>query len=213
MTSSTNSPDSHLHDGAPSPSFNGPVNRLTSADFDVQTGMGSDLTSLSSEGQLSSEPGIRRKRKTPPFVPDNPESRLRKRHLKNTSKAKPETSVQIDLPAKVDVDASFDGHITSRRNQPRTAKVKIGAHTLDDDETDRIPEPPKTKKRARKAKESEDGDERTPKKPRKPRLQKPESVYVIPDVQRKETTFKGRLGMSFDFVDSSVLSQSPVTFS
>ncbi|KAF8635189.1 hypothetical protein AX17_003965 [Amanita inopinata Kibby_2008] len=32
------------------------------------------------------------------------------------------------------------------------------------------------------------------KRPRKKRASKPEPVYVIPDVQRKETTFRGRLG-------------------
>ncbi|THU80485.1 UV-endonuclease UvdE [Dendrothele bispora CBS 962.96] len=32
------------------------------------------------------------------------------------------------------------------------------------------------------------------KKPRKPRAPKPEPVYIIPDVERKETKFRGRLG-------------------
>ncbi|KIM83192.1 hypothetical protein PILCRDRAFT_819416 [Piloderma croceum F 1598] len=195
MTMSTNSLESRLHVVAPSPSFDGPVNHLHSAvDLDVETGMESDLTSLSSGEELSSELELKRKRKTPSSVLDYPESRLQRRYLTNASKAEPETSVQVDLPAEVDVDASFDRHIASRRNQPRTAKARIRAHTLDDGEPDPITDPPKTKKRARKAKESEDDDESTPKKPRKPRPPKPEPVYVIPDVERKETTFKGRLG-------------------
>ncbi|KAJ3564432.1 hypothetical protein NP233_g8298 [Leucocoprinus birnbaumii] len=58
----------------------------------------------------------------------------------------------------------------------------------------------KSKKRKRGAKTAEvevieDDEEFAPvKKPRKKRAPKPEPVYVIPDVPRKETTFKGRLG-------------------
>lgn len=32
------------------------------------------------------------------------------------------------------------------------------------------------------------------KKKRKPRAPKPEPIYIIPDVEKKTTTFKGRLG-------------------
>lgn len=52
-----------------------------------------------------------------------------------------------------------------------------------------------TGKRSRKKKvilENED----SVKSPRKRRETKPEPVYDIPDVERKETTFKGRLGTS-----------------
>jgi UV DNA damage endonuclease len=55
----------------------------------------------------------------------------------------------------------------------------------------------KTRKRKKKSKEAqvaEDGGEAgTPKKRRK-RQPKPEPEYIIPDVECKETTFKGRLG-------------------
>jgi UV DNA damage endonuclease len=37
------------------------------------------------------------------------------------------------------------------------------------------------------------------KKPRKPRAPKPEPVYIIPDVVKKETKFRGRLGTSVPF--------------
>ncbi|KAJ7646795.1 UV-endonuclease UvdE-domain-containing protein [Roridomyces roridus] len=40
----------------------------------------------------------------------------------------------------------------------------------------------------------------SPKKQRKPRQPKPEPVYVIPEVEKKETTFKGRLGPAKDAV-------------
>lgn len=39
------------------------------------------------------------------------------------------------------------------------------------------------------------GSEELPKK--RKRARKPEPVYVIPDVEKKETTFRGRLGTSF----------------
>ncbi|EIN11289.1 UV-endonuclease UvdE [Punctularia strigosozonata HHB-11173 SS5] len=61
----------------------------------------------------------------------------------------------------------------------------------------------KGKRVAKKRKVTADGEEEGAegpdegvkvKKPRKPRAPKPEPVYVIPDVERKETTFKGRLG-------------------
>lgn len=65
-------------------------------------------------------------------------------------------------------------------------------------------EPKGTKKKAKKRKRSskateeqanEDGEDSVPeKKTRKQRAPKPEPVYVIPDVERKETTFRGRLG-------------------
>jgi UV DNA damage endonuclease len=42
-----------------------------------------------------------------------------------------------------------------------------------------------------------DDDSSVPTSPRKKRAPKPEPVYTIPDVVRKETTFRGRLGKSF----------------
>jgi len=59
----------------------------------------------------------------------------------------------------------------------------------------------KTKRKVKNKKRSlsqivNDQDEEfvTDKKPRRRQAPKPEPVYVIPDVERKETTFKGRLG-------------------
>jgi UV DNA damage endonuclease len=56
---------------------------------------------------------------------------------------------------------------------------------------------PKKKVRRAAPSATEDGGEAMPspvKRPRKPRALKPEPVYVIPDVEKKSTTFKGRLG-------------------
>lgn len=55
----------------------------------------------------------------------------------------------------------------------------------------------KTRKRKNKSKKvqvAEDGDEAGPPPKRRKRQPKPEPEYIIPDVERKETTFKGRLG-------------------
>ncbi|KXN90978.1 UV-damage endonuclease [Leucoagaricus sp. SymC.cos] len=62
-------------------------------------------------------------------------------------------------------------------------------------------QPRKTSRKRKRGKKkievqvNEDGEEFVPeKKLRKKRAPKPEPVYIIPDVERKETTFKGRLG-------------------
>lgn len=63
---------------------------------------------------------------------------------------------------------------------------------------------PKPRKRVKKSKEvqgDEDGGEAGPPKKRRKRQLKPEPEYIISDVERKETTFKGRLGMSNDICD------------
>ncbi|KAF7782260.1 hypothetical protein Agabi119p4_1636 [Agaricus bisporus var. burnettii] len=56
---------------------------------------------------------------------------------------------------------------------------------------------PKPRKRVKKSKEvqgGEDGGEAGPPKKRRKRQLKPEPEYIISDVERKESTFKGRLG-------------------
>ncbi|KAL0956843.1 hypothetical protein HGRIS_002955 [Hohenbuehelia grisea] len=86
-----------------------------------------------------------------------------------------------------------------------TAATEIAADNVDD-ESDLTPveEPeasPKRKRQTRtkkrKAQKIEDGesfDTEVQKSPRKKRAPKPEPVYVIPDVELLETTFRGRLG-------------------
>lgn len=68
--------------------------------------------------------------------------------------------------------------------------------------------PPEEKKKSKKQElikekvdvEVSEGDEEfVPEKSRKKRQLKPEPVYIIPDVEHKETTFKGRLGAHFTF--------------
>ena len=198
MTTSTTSAPAGLRLGIaapPSPSFDESVNRV---DLYARDGIESDLTSLHSEGELSAEPELRVKQNQPPFTPGNSDLKPRR---KRSTKPVSETAVQLDLRTEVEVNASFDGHITSRRNQPRTAKAKTNSYQSehDGDESYLSPEPSKNKKRTHKVIEDDDDDGPTPKKPRKPRAPKSEPVYVIPDVERKETTFKGRLGMCLSF--------------
>uniref|UniRef100_A0A0W0EZA6 UV-endonuclease UvdE n=1 Tax=Moniliophthora roreri TaxID=221103 RepID=A0A0W0EZA6_MONRR len=67
-----------------------------------------------------------------------------------------------------------------------------------DEFVDEVKSPKKKAKRSpRKKKGTEDAttyDDVSPKKPRKPRVPKPEPVYIIPDVEKKATRFRGRLG-------------------
>ncbi|KAF5381134.1 hypothetical protein D9757_009415 [Collybiopsis confluens] len=112
---------------------------------------------------------------------------------------------------------------TSTRKRKRVARtVKIIPSQLEavDDDRDKLSSlspspspPPKKPRKQRKTKvqkpktkskveavDDGDGDGKpetiSPKKPRKPRASrpKPEPVYVIPDVERRETKFRGRLG-------------------
>ncbi|KAJ3772031.1 UV-endonuclease UvdE-domain-containing protein [Lentinula raphanica] len=97
---------------------------------------------------------------------------------------------------------------TTKRKRAQKA-VTVAAETeglsdlssLDDDESAtqelKKSSAKRTKKTARKIKVDidEEGYEETKvKKTRKPRKPKPEPVYVIPDVERRETKFRGRLG-------------------
>ena len=61
----------------------------------------------------------------------------------------------------------------------------------EEDEGDEFVDTKPKKKRAKKAKDPAVEGEAKPKRQRKP---KPEPVYVIPDVETRETTFRGRLG-------------------
>lgn len=89
----------------------------------------------------------------------------------------------------------------------RSTRIKVSA-TVPEPESDLdsvedekvIPIKPTKRKRKTKQMDSEDSGEpeevpeQPAKKARKPRAPKTEPVYIIPDVERKETTFRGRLG-------------------
>ncbi|KIY71426.1 UV-endonuclease UvdE [Cylindrobasidium torrendii FP15055 ss-10] len=95
------------------------------------------------------------------------------------------------------------------------------------EETESIPETSpateaKRKARKRKPKESveapppsltpvdDEYQEEPPKKKRKPRVPKPEPVYIIPDVEKRSTTFHGRLG--YACLNTILRTQKPPVF-
>lgn len=108
-------------------------------------------------------------------------------------------------------DGAVASPVTPKPKRQKRAKAKIVEAVVEEDverrlgeaETSELHEQPSTskKKRARKAKVAvaevdiavEDGEEVGP-KPKRRRKAQEEPVYVIPDVEKKTTTFKGRLG-------------------
>ncbi|EIW83196.1 UV-endonuclease UvdE [Coniophora puteana RWD-64-598 SS2] len=94
----------------------------------------------------------------------------------------------------VAVVAEEAAQVTSKMRKKKLEEEKPEALSDQDVEV----HSPKKRSRKRKASAPEDsvieGEEVAPKKKRKPRAPKPEPVYVIPDVEKKESTFKGRLG-------------------
>ncbi|KAK7060460.1 hypothetical protein VNI00_001225 [Paramarasmius palmivorus] len=87
----------------------------------------------------------------------------------------------------------------------RVQKASVSDQKLDDDSdltsldelAEEVKKPKKKTKKSPKKKGTEDAaayDDASPKKTRKPRAPKPEPVYIIPDVEKKETRFRGRLG-------------------
>jgi hypothetical protein len=174
------------------------------SDIDMQAGMESDLTSLPSEDELSPQPDLKTKRKVanirPLSAPREAVFEPRKKRLRKTTQPDPLADINAG-PTEDGGDASFHDHIASRRSRDRAAKAKGKAILYKSESEDDkggpsySSEPPNKRKRSRKVTaEDDDSDAPVPKKTRKPRLPKPEPVYVIPEVERKETTFKGRLG-------------------
>ncbi len=88
----------------------------------------------------------------------------------------PDASVNDDTLASDPFQEEGEGHQEPEESKKRTKK-KHG------------------KKRKVEVQTDEDAEDFVPKKkPRKKRSPKPEPTYIIPEVERKTTTFKGRLG-------------------
>lgn len=166
--------------------------------------MDSDLTPLPSEGEAelampSSDPVAlkpkTKKRKVAALFPEHGPSA--KRSLRNLSS-------KIDGPA----DGPADEYLASR-----TSKRKARSSLKDDEElqTGKKQHKNVTSKYSGKRPQvekksipkvgagditSDDDDAPAPKKARtsRRRVSKPEPVYIIPEVERRETSFKGRLG-------------------
>jgi UV DNA damage endonuclease len=88
------------------------------------------------------------------------------------------------------------------RNEDRDLSPPTNAEFVEPSEEEHLPlgdeKGSTTRKRKKKSTKKvhvvEDGGEAGPPKKRRKPQPKPEPVYEIPDVERKETTFKGRLG-------------------
>ncbi|KAJ3971166.1 UV-endonuclease UvdE-domain-containing protein [Lentinula raphanica] len=143
----------------------------------------------------------------PALSTENSLSRRRSARIRTMATSVSTASVTATATAQDDSDIAMTTTTTKRK---RTQKaVTVAAETeglsdlssLDDDESatqeSKKSSAKRTKKTARKIKVDidEEGYEETKvKKTRKPRKPKPEPVYVIPDVERRETKFRGRLG-------------------
>ncbi|KAJ3842823.1 UV-endonuclease UvdE-domain-containing protein [Lentinula raphanica] len=143
----------------------------------------------------------------PALSTENSLSRRRSARIRTMATSVSTVSVTATATAQDDSDIAMT---TTTPKRKRTQKaVTVAAETeglsdlssLDDDESatqeSKKSSAKRTKKTARKIKVDidEEGYEDTKvKKTRKPRKPKPEPVYVIPDVERRETKFRGRLG-------------------
>jgi hypothetical protein len=101
---------------------------------------------------------------------------------------------ESDLTVPEDSD---DASPARKRKSPKKKARKAAAAGAEEDELAEEAEEgesPKKKRTPRKRKDVAALDGESPEKPRRARPLKPEPVYVIPDVEKKTTTFKGRLG-------------------
>ncbi|CAA7271235.1 unnamed protein product [Cyclocybe aegerita] len=101
---------------------------------------------------------------------------------------------------------SADGPLVSRVSKRKRVETRgvvvegeaitVNATAFDEAATLELPSPKKKRSKKAKASPQNEGDEfvEGAAKPKRKRAPIPEPVYVIPDVEKKETTFKGRLG-------------------
>ncbi|KAF7970696.1 hypothetical protein HWV62_23230 [Athelia sp. TMB] len=147
----------------------------------------SDLTPLNSGDEVLMSKATKRKRVASPELTTGDEIKPKRKDKARRTTAS--SSMQQEI------DTLIDEKIAQKR-----AAMTVAADGLPA-EKQRSPKKPKGRMRKVTAEEVQEDGERTngetatpsPKK-RKPRTPKPEPVYVIPDVERIETTFKGRLG-------------------
>jgi UV DNA damage endonuclease len=108
----------------------------------------------------------------------------------------PASGSESDLSAMTAVDSDApDPSPRKRRTSPKK-KARTGNKAGNAEEEGTDGSAKKKRKRASPKKAVVEGEEgESPvKKVRKPRAPKPEPVYIIPDVEKRETTFRGRLG-------------------
>ncbi|KAF7986968.1 hypothetical protein HWV62_19 [Athelia sp. TMB] len=145
----------------------------------------SDLTLLNSGDEIPMSKATKRKRVASPELTTGDEVKPKRKGKARRTTAS--SSMQQEI------DTLINEKIAQKRAAMTVAADRLPA------EKQRSPKKPKGRTRKVTAEEVQEGGERTngetatpsPKK-RKPRTPKPEPVYVIPDVERIETTFKGR---------------------
>ncbi|CAA7260569.1 unnamed protein product [Cyclocybe aegerita] len=103
---------------------------------------------------------------------------------------------------------SADGPLVSRVSKRKRVETRgvvvegeaitVNATAFDEAAALELPSPKKKRSKKAKASPQNEGDEfvEGAAKPKRKRAPIPEPVYVIPDVEKKETTFKGRLGIT-----------------
>ncbi|KAG5342670.1 hypothetical protein C0989_010638 [Termitomyces sp. Mn162] len=98
-----------------------------------------------------------------------------------------------DIREVKDVDELISSSKVPKRKQRRSNALKLPEEDEDGNKVKHLPGKKKAHRVNNGVEDIGDGEFKTPKSPRK-RQRKPEPVYVIPDVEIKTTTFKGRLG-------------------
>ncbi|KAH0589098.1 hypothetical protein H2248_004869 [Termitomyces sp. 'cryptogamus'] len=98
-----------------------------------------------------------------------------------------------DIREVKDVDELISSSKVPKRKQRRSNALKLPEEDEDGNKVKHLPGKKKAHRVTNGVEDIGDGEFKTPKSPRK-RQRKPEPVYVIPDVEIKTTTFKGRLG-------------------
>lgn len=121
----------------------------------------------------------------------------------DTDFAREQTADASDASALTPLEDEEDEYDFAKLNPPpkKKAPARKKARTAEDGADDVAETPAKQSsptKRALKMKADADAEGGSPSKPprkaRKPREPKPEPVYVIPDVEKQTTAFRGRLG-------------------
>lgn len=107
----------------------------------------------------------------------------RLQRMLSVSSLSPLTSQQSDSP-------TLDRH-TRKRRSISNVELDIDAADLSSS-SDRPAQ--RRRKRSKKVHDTDDINSVPDKQPRRKRATKPEPVYIIPDAERRETSFRGRLG-------------------
>lgn len=114
-------------------------------------------------------------------------------------------SARLSVSNKAAAVASFEQELSVELSPPASRKRKHSTKVVSQEQTPEVPTPKpfvESKKRTHKEPKIKKVDEdefvadTSPSKRRKTRERKPSPIYIIPNIETKETSFKGRLGTS-----------------